>query len=106
MYQHSIFSATLGLSSPWQITGISFSKEERRMDVSVNFQVDDNLTCSNCGTLVKVASVSHELWHHQDFFSFATYLHAQVPMVDCPCCGGNAVERPWTIGASQFRQLD
>lgn len=103
MKEHAIFSATLGLSPPWHIYGISLSKEEKRMDVIIDFLIGSALTCSTCGNPGKLNSTNHEIWHHNDFFTFVTYLHTRVPVIECPTCGIHTLERPWARGASQFR---
>ena len=28
-----------------------------------------------------------ETWYHDNFFRYATYLHARVPQIHCRCCG-------------------
>lgn len=106
MNQPAVFSATLGLSPPWQIKDISFSQEEKRMDVVVDFLLGSTVTCSICGMDGKVCSTENELWHHKDFFMFATYLHVRAPIIECPSCGINSVDRPWAAGGSQFVLLD
>lgn len=73
------------------------------MDLVVDFMIGSRFTCSICGMECRVSSTEHELWHHPDFFLFATYLHVRVPRIDCPCCGINTVDRPWTGGGSQFK---
>ena len=56
MQQPSIYSATLGLSHPWQVTGISFAKDGKKdLDITVHYADDAGLHLShlrdNWGTL-------------------------------------------------------
>ena len=97
-----IFSATLGLSHPWQITAVSFSKEGKRMDITVDFVHGSTFTCPTCGAKGTSCDTESETWHHNNFFRYAAYLHARVPQVDCVCCGKKPVERPWTRTGSRF----
>jgi len=97
-----IFSATLGLSHPWQITAVAFSKEGKRMDITVDFVHGSTFSCPNCGAKGIPCDAESETWHHNNFFRYAAYLHARVPHVDCACCGKKPVERPWTRVGSKF----
>ena len=99
MEQPPIFSATLGLSPPWHIRSMSFSKEERRVDIDIDFANGSTFTCPICGEDVPVCKTENETWHHHDFFLFTAYLHARVPVVRCFSCGMNAVKRPWALGS-------
>jgi hypothetical protein len=87
MDQPAIFSATLGLSQPWLITAVSFSTEEKRMDITVDFAHDGTFICPTCGAEVMTCTEENETWFHSDFFRYATYLHARVPHIECSCCG-------------------
>ena len=96
-----IFSATLGLSDPWQITHVTLSREEKRLDITVDYAHDGTFPCPRCGKKVKTCKVENETWFHDNFFRFATYLHARVPYIEC-CCGLCPVERPWSRAGSKF----
>lgn len=101
MEQTSIFSATLGLSEPWLVTTVSFANEERRMDITIDFAQGSVFTCPNCGSKGKPCFVNSETWYHSDFFCYETYLHANVPHIEC--CGEIVpVERPWSRAGSRF----
>ena len=102
MEQPAIFSATLGLSHPWQVTSVSFSKKEKRLDIIVDFALDGNLECPTCGIAVSSRNTVRETWYHDDFFRYATYLHAQVPHSACTTCGIFSVARPWSREGSRF----
>ena len=102
MEQHSLFSATLGLYHPWKISTILFSKEEKRLDITIDFTHDESFVCPVCGKIVELCDVADETWHHNNFFRFATYLHARVPQMNCSCCGISIVERPWSRAGSRF----
>jgi len=102
MKQPTIFSATLGLSHPWQITDISFCREERRVDINVDFIHGSTFPCPLCGEAGKTGAVEDETWHHKDFFRFAAYLYARVPRVECTTCGVLPVARPWMNSGSKF----
>ena len=102
MNHPAIYSATLGLCHPWEVTTVSFAKSERRMDITVDFAVGSVFTCPDCGAECTACRVSREIWYHDDFFSYATYLHARVPHVKCCCSCVFAVDRPWSRAGSRF----
>jgi hypothetical protein len=99
----AIFSATLGLCHPWHVVSVSFI-EESRMDIRLDFYPGNLFTCPHCGAQKAPCFSEEEFWFHDDFFRFATYLHARVPRIDC-CQGIFATERPWSRSGSRFCRL-
>ena len=98
-----IFAATLGLSQLWEITDVSFSTAEKRMDITVTYPSIDSIICPICGAVNKMCYTAEEVWFHGDFFKHATYLHTQVPYFQC--CELLSVERPWSRLGSKFALL-
>ena len=98
------FSSTLGLSDPWKITHILFTQEEKRIDISLSFMQIDGIRCPICGKLNQMSYTVDEIWFHDNFFNYPTYLHTQVPYIQC--CELVAVERPWSRSGSKFSQLN
>ena len=101
MEHAEIFSATLGLSYPWQVTGVALSKEEKRLDITVDYSLDIAMTCKVCGAEIRYLSPETEIWHHRDFFRYSTFLRAHVPRIECNC-GTCQLERPWSRSGSRF----
>jgi transposase len=97
-----IFSATLGLSYPWQIQAVTFAKVENRLDISIVYTHGSPLICPTCGVAGKCCSEENEIWFHEDFFKYETYLHVRVPRLECSCCGILPIERPWSRVGSRF----
>jgi hypothetical protein len=104
MEQLSIFSGTLGLSPPWQVTSVTFTKDSNRLDIHVEYAQLNPLVCPFCGAQRPScrAEAETETWFHEDFFHYATYLHAEVPRLFC-CCG--VFPRPWCRMGSRFSQV-
>ena len=100
----AIFSSTLGLSLPWQITSVSFCRDEKRLDINVDFLDNNSLPCPHCGCGGAPCQKKTETWYHDDFFRYATYLHAHVPHIEC-CGNVIPVERPWSSEGSRFSLL-
>ena len=105
MQHPEIFSATLGLHHPWQITDVTFAKEEGRLDITVALAGEGVIICPTCGQEGATCATARETWFHADFFRYQTYLHACVPNVECSCCGVSQLERPWSRAGSRFALL-
>jgi transposase len=105
MEQPAIFSATLGLSHPWKVTAVAFVREENRLDITIDFDLGNRIRCAHCGHDVIPARGEDEIWHHDDFLCYSTYLHARIPHIECPCGNIFPVERPWSRAGSKFTPL-
>lgn len=105
MEHAAIFSATLGLSHPWKVTTVTFSGEENRLDITVDFDFGKHFSCPCCGRDIIPVPGERETWHHSSFLHYPTYLHANIPHVECPCGRVIPVERPWSRAGSRFALL-
>ena len=107
MNQPQIFSATLGLFAPWHITDISFSECEKRIDITVETQEGEPVSCPVCGATAHLGSIQFETWQHHNFFSHTAYIYIQIPRVSCPDCGDtHTLPVPWSDEGSNFVRLD
>jgi hypothetical protein len=107
MEQMMILSATLGLSPPWQVTAANFAKESNRLDISIEYSYATPLDCPACGgkgTSCHAETVA-ETWFHENFFSYATFLHARVPLMACDCGGRFPLKPPWSRQGSLFYKI-
>lgn len=98
-----IFSATLGLSPPWQVSGVSFAEGGKRLDITVTYEAGS--VCPCCGARGDSCEAEVETWFHHDFFRYTTYLHSRVPHITC-CGRRHATERPWARPGSKFVKLE
>ena len=48
-----LFTAALGLQSPWEVKSLEFNASERRLDILVDFQRGAFFPCPVCGKLSK-----------------------------------------------------
>jgi transposase len=107
MDELGLFSLALGLTKPWQVADLKFSKEEGRLDLWIDFVKGAKFPCPSCDQ-AKEAEVHDTLertWRHLNFFQYETYLHARVPRVRCGSCGVKQVEVPWARPGSGFTLL-
>ncbi len=103
----STLEAALGLTAPWKVTEDRFSVEEKRLDITIDFEPGSTFSCPDCGAEgAKAHDTQERTWRHLNFFQHETYLHARVPRVECPQgCGIKTVELPWTRSRSGFTAL-
>lgn len=98
-----IFSATLGLTPPWQITSVIFAHDVKRLDITLEYCGEGRSNCACCGSTAEILGSFTETWRHGNFFNHETFLHAKVPRLCCRECGGSRVDRPWSRQGSKFR---
>jgi transposase len=107
MNPESLFSMALGITPPWEVEGIEFSKEAKRLDIKVGFQRGATFACPVCGAPAPAYDTSEKTWRHLNFFQYEAYLTARVPRVKCPNsdCGVKQVQVPWARAGSGFTLL-
>lgn len=106
MNELTLFTVALGLSKPWQVVDIKFSKEEGRLDLRIDFPKGAKFPCPSCEEAsCEVHDIQERTWRHLNFFQYETLLHARVPRVACGRCGIHQVEVPWARPGSGFTLL-
>ena len=106
MDELTLFTMALGLSKPWHVVDIRFSKEEGRLDLEIDFSKGAKFPCPLCAEEEsEVHDTKDRTWRHLNFFQYETYLHARVPRVRCGRCGIRQVEVPWARPGSGFTLL-
>jgi transposase len=107
MDELSLFTIALGLSKPWRVAEIKFSKEEGRLDLQIDFEKGAKFPCPVCAKSegCGVHDTVERTWRHLNFFQYETYLHARVPRIECGSCGVRQVEVPWARPGSGFTLL-
>lgn len=107
MQPEALFGLALGIVPPWEVTGVSFSKESNRLDISIDFQRGATFTCPVCGAPAPAYDTTEKVWRHLNFFQYEAYLRARVPRVKCPNseCGVKQIQVPWARSDSGFTLL-
>jgi transposase len=102
-----LFGIALGINPPWEVVGIEFSKEAKRLDIKISFQRGATFDCPVCGAPVPAYDTTEKTWRHLNFFQYEAYLTARVPRVKCPNagCGVKQVQVPWARAGSGFTLL-
>jgi transposase len=100
-----LFETILGLSAPWHMARVELKPDEQRVDLWLAHDSTD-WACPECGT--RLAGFDHaaeRTWRHLDTCQFQTYLHAEIPRVQCPTHGVRQVRVPWAEPRSRFTIL-
>lgn len=107
MNPESLFGTALGITPPWKVEGVEFSKEAKRLDIKIGFKRGANFDCPVCGSPVPAYDTTEKTWRHLNFFQYEAYLTARVPRVKCPNagCGVKQVQVPWARTGSGFTLL-
>lgn len=107
MDELGLFTMALGLTKPWRVSDLKFSKEEGRLDLWIDFVKGAKFPCPACDRTQEgeVHDTQGRTWRHLNFFQYETYLHARVPRVRCGRCGIKQVEVPWARPGSGFTLL-
>jgi transposase len=101
-----LFQAALGLSEPWQVTGVEFDAASKRLDLRVDFPKGATFCCPECDRDgLKARDTEEKTWRHLDFFQHQAYLTARVPRVECPEHKVRLVALPWARPRSGFTLL-
>ncbi len=80
MELQNLFEVALNINSPWYIKTVSFSQENSRIDIYIDFKKGSKFSYEQEENL-KVHDTKEKIWKHLNFFEYETYLHARVPRV-------------------------
>ena len=106
MGQRKLFEAALGIAEPWGVSDATFTPEEGRLDLYLDFARGARFACPEGDTeACPVHDTESKSWRHLDFFQHQAYLHARVPRVRCPVHGVRQVSVPWARPGSGFTLL-
>ena len=102
----ALFTAALGLQSPWQVVKVELNTAKRRIDFEVG-HTGKRADCPACGVQHQgIHDRMRRSWRHLDFFQFEAWLHAEVPRVKCDACGKTTqIPVPWAREGSGFTLL-
>lgn len=106
MGQLALFQAALGIGEPWRVIDATFTADEGRLDLYLDFPRGARFACpEGDAEACPVHDTEAKTWRHLDFFQHQAYLHARVPRVVCPVHGTRQVSVPWARTGSGFTLL-
>lgn len=106
MYTKSVFSAILGLSSHWRITGVHLASQQNSLEIRVGASNGALFDCPICRGQADVVSQEEAQWQHENILNLQARITATLPLTSCCRCGINRVLAPWEKPESQFKPLD
>ena len=80
--QEAIFTAALGVESPWFVESVAFDSAQKRLDIRLDFKRGSRFEAD--GVSCAVHDTVDKSWRHLNFFQHECYLHARVPRVNTP----------------------
>jgi transposase len=106
MHDVDLFQRALGLVEPWEVVGVEFDVEQRRLDLRIDFPRGSRFACPECDRAgCPVKDTEQKTWRHLNFFEHQAYLTARVPRVVCEEHGARLVKVPWARERSGFTLL-
>lgn len=95
-----LFAVALNLPSPWHISQVEFkpSKESSlELHIYIAFQRGGRFPCPQepCGKSFPAYGTAPRTWRHLNFFQYKTYIHADLPRIQCERHGVKTVQVPW-----------
>lgn len=101
--QEAIFTAALGVESPWFVESVAFNADAKRLDIRLDFKRGSKFEVD--GSQCPVHDTVEKRWRHLNFFQHECYLHARVPRVDTPDGRVLMVMPPWAGKLDGFTLL-
>ena len=101
----AIFEQALSLTSPWFIDEITFSSDDKRLDIYVNFERGTHFSLDDSATKYPVHDTVDKEWRHLNFFQHECYLHCRTPRVKKEDGKVQLVTPPWSGKSNGFSLL-
>ena len=96
------YGLLLGIQSPWEITSVDLKMVESRVDIHVEY-MDSAGECPECGNTHSIYDTRKiRTWRHLDTMQFPTFIHCQLPRINCPEHGVKSAQSPWANKQSGF----
>lgn len=105
MEQNQLFGLALGLSEPWYIDSLTFSPEQKRLDIQVDFRRGATFPLPGYAGQHKAYDTVEKTWRHLNFFQHECYLHCRTPRVQVESGQVLLVDPPFAGKSSGFTLL-
>jgi transposase len=100
--EEKLFEDLLGLEAPWYVVNKELLKDERKMDIYIDFKKGAKFKCPVCGKLCPAYDTVQKTWRHLNLFQYKTFIHARIPRIDCSEHKKKQIEIPWARNLSGF----
>jgi len=102
---HQLYAQILGLTDPWQVTGVALDDHTGTIEVAVSHSGAHPLSCPSCQQSRPGYDRRPRRWRHLDTCQYQTILVCEVPRIECPEHGVLQVQVPWADEGSRFTAL-
>jgi tetratricopeptide (TPR) repeat protein len=100
---HDLYTDLIGLSSPWSVKSVAANEGSESVDVYLECAEAAQFPCPHCDRACPVCGYSpSKSWRHLDTCRKITFLHARLPIVDCPEHGEQHLRIPWADADAPF----
>lgn len=106
-----LFTQSLGISEPWYVSSVEFSREQKRLDIQLEYGSYAKFPCPRCGGInTDIYDRQDHTWRHVNYFEHQAHIHAKVPRVWCHDCtvdnsGVYLTDVPWARKSGHFTKL-
>jgi transposase len=106
MQDKDLYRQLMGLEEPWKVTEVKVDFERQRVDVVVEWSLEQQGVCPQCIKACRLYDRREERqWRHLDTMQFQTIVHCRIPRVNCPEHGIKSMEVGWAEKHSRFTAL-
>lgn len=102
MFNYSLYSAILGLSSKWNISDISEDKPSGLIELHIKSNSSGTFPCAICGTENLPYSVHNKRWLYNNKLNIRFYVSLHSPRIHCKKCGDSHLIAPWNQSESML----
>ena len=97
------YTDLIELASPWTVKSVAANEGPESVDVYLECAEAAQFACPHCNRACPVRDYSPpKSWRHLDTCRKMTFLHARLPIVDCPEHGEQHPRIPWADADSPF----
>ncbi len=104
-----LFTKALNLGEPWTVSDVNFLDTDKGMELHINisFTKGGKFPCpvDGCKEIGTAYDTTKRTWRHLNFFQYKTFIHADLPRVNCNDHGPQTVQVPWARPGSGFTLL-
>jgi transposase len=108
MNNNEIFEMALGITEPWYLQEIKFTKGEAgkrgRLDIYMGYKPGSKFK-DNEGNSCSVYDTDDRMWRHLNFFENESYIHCKLPRIKTKKGKVETIEVPWARRGSGFTLL-
>jgi len=100
----SLFAKALGILDPWDIKGVHFDSDQKKLEIRVDFKRGAVFKDTD-GKTYKAYDTVEKTWRHLNFFEHECYIIARTPRIKPESGGIKMIMPPWSGVVGGFTML-